>query len=71
MGNDKRKRCAAMKSNTSPNDLSSRLMEHGRHTMLSFLSSLPVAVLPFVDSEANRIYDRNHQMYDAAFLNRC
>ena len=39
--------------------------------MLSFLSSLPVAVLRIVDTEANRFYDRNHQMYDAALLTRC
>ena len=31
--------------------------------MLSFLSSLPISVL--------RIYDRNHQLYDAALLTRC
>ena len=31
---DKRKRWAAMKSNTSPYDLSARLSEHGRHAML-------------------------------------
>ena len=38
-GNDKRKRCAAQKSGTSLNNLSSKLREHGRHAMLSFLSS--------------------------------
>ena len=38
--------------------------------MLSILSSLPVAVLCIVDAEANRFYDRNHQMYDAALLAR-
>ena len=38
--------------------------------MLSFLSSLPVAVLRIVDTEANRFYDRNHHIYDAAFLTR-
>ena len=43
-GNDKRKRCAAQKSNTSHNDLSTKLREHGRHTMLSFLRSLPFPV---------------------------
>ena len=40
-GNDKRKRCAAQKSDTSLNYLSSNLREHGRHAMLSFLTSLP------------------------------
>ena len=64
-GNDKRKRCAAQKSGTSLN-LSSKLSEHGRHAMLSFLSSLPIPVLRILDTEANRFYDRNHQMYEAA-----
>ena len=39
--------------------------------MLSFLSSLPIPVLLFLDIEANRFYDRNHQMYEAALLTRC
>ena len=38
-GNDKRKICAAQKSGTSLNNLSSKLREHGRHAMLSFLRS--------------------------------
>ena len=53
-GNDKRKRCAALKSNTSHNNLSTKVREHGRHTMLSFLSSLPKQVLRILDIEANR-----------------
>ena len=65
-GNDKRKRCATMKLNTSLNDLAVKLRIHGRH-----LSSLPIAVLRSLDTEANRFYDRNHQMYDAALLTRC
>ena len=40
-GNDRRKICNAQKSNTSLNNLSTKLREHGRHAMLSFLSSLP------------------------------
>ena len=39
--------------------------------MLSYLSSLPITVLRSLDTEANRFYDRNHQMYDAALLTRC
>ena len=70
-GNDKRKRCAAQNSGTSLNNLSSKLREHGRHAMFSFLSSLPIPVLPILDIEANRFYDRNHQMYEAALLTRC
>ena len=70
-GNDKRKRCAAQKAGTSLYNLSSKLRERGRHAMLSFLSSLPILVLSILDIEANRFYDRNHQMYEAALLTRC
>lgn len=70
-GNDKRKRCAAQKSNTSLYDLSTKLRDQGRHAMLSLLSSLPIPVLRILDIEANKFYDRNHQIYDAALLTRC
>ena len=60
-----------MKLNTSLNDLAVKLRIHGRHPMLSYLSSLPIAVLRSLDTEANRFYDRNHRMYDAALLTRC
>ena len=43
-GDDKRKRCASMKLNTCLNDLAVKLREHGRHSMLSYLSFLPFAV---------------------------
>ena len=69
-GNDKRKRCAAQKSGTSLYNLSSKLREHGRHAMLSFLSFLPIPVLRILGIEANRFYDGNHQM-QAALLTRC
>ena len=39
--------------------------------MLSFLSSLPISVLRILDTEANKFYDRNHQLNDAALLTRC
>ena len=39
--------------------------------MLTYLSSLPIAALRSLDTESNRVYDRNHQMYDAALLTRC
>ena len=52
-------------------DLSKVLEDHGRHSMLSFLSSLPISVLRILDTEANKFYDRNHQLYDAALLTRC
>ena len=61
-GNDKRKRCAAQKSGTSLYNLSSKLRGHGRHAMLSFLSTLPIPVLRVLDIEANMFYDRNRQM---------
>ena len=60
-----------MKLNTSFNDLAAKLREHGRHSMFSYLSSPPIAVLRSLDTEANRFYDRNHKMYDAALLTRC
>ena len=70
-GNGKRKKRAVKRSNTSLKDLSKVLEDHGRHSMLSFLSSLPISVLRILDTEANKFYDRNHQLYDAAFLTRC
>ena len=39
--------------------------------MLSFLSSLSIFVLRILDTDANKFYDRNHQLYDAALLTRC
>ena len=53
-GNDRHKRCAAMKLNTSLNDLVVKLRIHGRHHMLSYFISLPIAVLRSFDTEANR-----------------
>ena len=53
-GNVKRKRCAAVKLNTSLNDLAVKLRIHGRHPMLSYLSSLHIAVLRSFDTKANR-----------------
>ena len=70
-GNSKRKKRAVKRSNTSLKDLSKVLEDHGRHSVLSFLSSLPISVLRVLDTEANKFYDRNHQLYDAALLRRC
>ena len=70
-GNDNRKKLAVKRSNTSLKDLSKALADHGRHSMLSFLSFLPVSVLRVLDTESNNFYDRNHQLYDAALLTRC
>ena len=61
-GNDKRKRCAAEKSNTSLNDLSTKLRELVRYAMLLFLSSLPMTILHILDIESNRFYDRKNYM---------
>ena len=70
-GNGKRKKRAVKRSNTSLKDLSKVLEDHDRHFLLSFLSSLPISVLRILDTEANKFYDRNHQLYDAALLTRC
>ena len=70
-GNGKRKKRAVKRSNTSLKDLFKVLEDHGRHSMLSFLSSLSISVLRILDTEANKFYDRNHQLYDAALLTRC
>ena len=56
-GNGKRKKRAVKRSNTSLKDLSKELEDHGRHSMLSFLSSLPISVLRILDTEANKFYD--------------
>ena len=56
-GNDRRKRCAATKLNTSLNDLAVKLRIHGRHHMLSYLSSLPIAVLLYYVPWTQRLID--------------
>ena len=60
----------ALETNTSFNDLAVKLREHSQHSMLSYLSFLRIAVLHSLDTEADILYDRNHQMYDAALLTR-
>ena len=52
---------AALKLNISLNHLAVKLRIHGRHPMLSYLSSLPIAALRSLGTEAIRFYDRNHQ----------
>ena len=69
--NGKKKKRAVKTSNISLKDLFKVLEDHGRHSMLSFLSSLPISVLHILDTEANKFFDRNHQLYDAALLTRC
>ena len=58
--NKKRKMRAVKKTNTSLKDLSQELKGNGRHSMLSFLNSLPISVLCVLETEANKFYDRNH-----------
>ena len=57
--------------NTSLKDLSIALNNHGRHGLLSFLSYLPISVLRYLESEANKFYDRANKLYKAARLTRC
>ena len=39
--------------------------------MLSKLASLSVSSLRKLDDEANKFYDRKHNLYEAALLTRC
>ena len=57
--------------NTTLKYLSKVLKDHGRYSMHSFLSSLPISVLRDLDTEANKFYDSTHQLYNAALLTRC
>ena len=70
-GNYKRKNRANKRANTTLKCLSKVLKDQGRHSMLSFLSSLPITVLRSLVTEANKFYDSTHQLYDAALLTRC
>ena len=56
---------------TSLKDLSIALNNHGRHGLLSLLSSLPIPVLRNFELEANRLYDRANKLYKTALLTRC
>ena len=62
---------AVKRSNTSLKDLSKVLDDHGRHSMLSFLSSIPILILRDLNTRAYKFCDRNHQLYDVALLTRC
>ena len=48
-----------------------KLLKFGRHNMLSRLSSLSIFSLRRLDEEANKFYDRNHDLYEATLLTRC
>ena len=62
---------AIKRTNTSLKDLSQKLKGNGRHSMLSYLISLPISVSRVLETEANKFYDRNHPLSDAALLTRC
>ena len=47
------------------------LLNSGRHQMLSKLVSLSISSLRKLDDEANKFYDRKHDLYEAALLTRC
>ena len=69
-GNCKRKSRVQKLANCTLRDLATKLDVHGRHCMLSYLSSLPISVLRSLDTEANKFYDRTNRLYDAALLTR-
>ena len=58
--------CTEKLINTSLKDLSVVLNNYGRHGLLLFLSSLPISVLRNLESEANKFYDRDNNLYKAA-----
>ena len=47
------------------------LLNSERHQMLSKLASLSVSSLRKLDDEANKFYDRKHDLYEAALLTGC
>ena len=47
-----------------------KILESGRHQMLSKLSSLSIASLCKLDEEANKFYDRKHDFYQTPLLTR-
>ena len=71
IGNCQRKSRVQKFDNCHLRDLAGLLDAHGRHSMLSYLSSLPISVLRSLDTEANKFYDRSNRLYGAALLTRC
>ena len=70
-GNIKRNTCAEKRINTSLKDFSIALNNHCWHGLLSFLSSLPISVLRYLELEAKNFYDRANKLYKAGLLTRC
>ena len=58
--------CRKTLLNTSLKDISVVLSNHGRHGLLSFLSSLPISVLHNLE-----FYYRANTLYNTALLTRC
>ena len=54
-GNCKRKSRVQKSTYCTLRDLDAKLDVHGRHCMLSYLSSLPITVLRSLDTEANKL----------------
>ena len=71
MENCKRKSRVQKLANCTLRDLGGILDVHGRHSMLSYLSSLPISVLRSMATKAKKFYDRYNKLYDAALLIRC
>ena len=65
-GKIKRKICTEKRLNTSLNTLN----KHVLHGLFSFLSSLPISVIRYLELEANKLYDRANKLYKAALLTR-
>ena len=70
-GNCKRKSRTQKLANCTLRDLATKLDVHGRHCMLSYLSSFTISVLRSLDTEANKFYDRTNRLHDVALLTRC
>ena len=70
-GNCKRKSRVHKLANCILRDLAGKFDVHGRHSMLSYLSPLPISVLRSLDTEDNKFCDRSNRLYDAALLTRC
>ena len=70
-GNCERKSRVQKLANCTLRDLAGILDAHGRHSILSYLSSLPISLLRSLDTEANKFYNRSNRLYDAALLTRC
>ena len=60
--NCKLKSCAQNLANCTLSDLARIFDVHGRHSMLSYLSSLPISVLHSLDTEANKFYNRSNRL---------